>query len=533
MKKIFLSLLFFIILSPLNVFAKNLEFDFAGFGGNGDDQLKSVIETLDGGYIAVGTSNSTDIDGITNKGDYDAVIIKFNVIGEVEWVNSLGGNDYDLFNEIIPANDGGYIAVGNFYSTDIDSLKNNGKSDGMIVKYDENGNLVWSRAYGGNGLDFYHNIISLSDEDYIVLVESYSTDINDLPNMGSYDVVLIKYDNKGNVIWKKSYGGNDSDGANDIVRVNNNEFMVLVSTFSLDIPNLVTENSSDILVHFNSDGVILSQRIIGNNPKHTFDYMEIDSLGNYYFSGYTTSLKIGENSNNGLLDGIITKYDKNLNLVWEKNYGGNNIDTYRKFSLTEDGGVIVVLNSLSNEVKDYKNYGGYDSIMVKYDALGNIEWSENFSGNGNDYLNGVLFLDNNYLLYGYSDSNDIIGYTNKGKSDGLLIKSNYRYDIIKEKFFFGTFDIVQVNNRGKIELFPDMGYELDKIIIKDTKGNIVDYTFKDGYYYFDLYDDVFVNVMYKEIVNPNTGFVNYLVFIVFMIVIMSLAIIITKKKKYL
>lgn len=104
-------------------------------GGTGIDEIgNSVARTNDGGYIISGHSDSSDGDFSGNHGDIDMVIVKVNQNGNIEWQKVLGGSLADEAYSILQTNDGGYIAVGRTASNDGDVTLNNGESDWWIVK---------------------------------------------------------------------------------------------------------------------------------------------------------------------------------------------------------------------------------------------------------------------------------------------------------------------------------------------------------------------------------------------------------------
>ena len=103
---------------------------------------------------------------------------------------------------------------------------------------------------------------------------------------------------------------------------------------------------------------------------------------------------------------------------------------------------------------------------------------------------------------------------NNGNFDALLLKYYYKYNIqLINSNINGIVKAVQQSSKGIITPTPDKGYEVDKIIIKDKEGNVLDVEvdkLEDGTYSFELYTDVSVEVTFKEILyNPKTGEVNY------------------------
>ena len=134
--------------------------------GNGDEEFLDVKETSDGGYIAVGYTTSTNINGLENKGGEDAIIVKYDANGNEQWKKSVGGSKDDRYNGVIEITNGTYIAVGTIYSTDVLD-KNNVNighgydltfefvgttymeaSEGIIGRYDSAGNEISLKVTG-------------------------------------------------------------------------------------------------------------------------------------------------------------------------------------------------------------------------------------------------------------------------------------------------------------------------------------------------------------------------------------------------
>jgi len=103
-------------------------------GGAENDKLISIIQTSDGGYVAVGVTESNNGDISDNHGSKDGWIIKINEVGNKVWSKCFGGNSLDSLWDLIQITDGGYIAVGLTGSTDGDTSGNHGKDDGWIIK---------------------------------------------------------------------------------------------------------------------------------------------------------------------------------------------------------------------------------------------------------------------------------------------------------------------------------------------------------------------------------------------------------------
>ena len=166
------------------------------YGGSIEDYFIGVAQTTDGGYIAVGYSVSTDGDltGL-NKGNSDAIIVKYDNGGNLVWNKNFGGTLYDQFYSVLQTSDGGCIAVGysNSINGDLATL-NKGDFDAIIVKYDSSGNVLWNKNFGGSVYDQFRSVVQTSDGGYIAVGNSSSTN-GDLTgiNKGAVDAIIVKF----------------------------------------------------------------------------------------------------------------------------------------------------------------------------------------------------------------------------------------------------------------------------------------------------------------------------------------------------
>jgi hypothetical protein len=162
------------------------------FGGSSNDFFSAVQQTADGGSIIAGCSRSNDGDVSENRGDFDGWVVKLDGNGEIEWQRSLGGSDNDVFRSVRQTMDGGYIVAGASESSDGDVSSNRGRIYFWIVKLDATGNLVWEKSLGGSKRDVATSIRQTSDGGYIVAGFSESGD-DDVPgNRGESDIWIVK-----------------------------------------------------------------------------------------------------------------------------------------------------------------------------------------------------------------------------------------------------------------------------------------------------------------------------------------------------
>jgi len=120
------------------------------YGGNKLDTAECVQQTNDGGYIIAGRTDSF------GAGLSDFWLIKTDAGGNMQWNKTFGGADSETATSVIQTSDGGYVIVG--------LTNSSGTSpDFYMVKTDSNGNLDWSKTYGGSEHDVAYSIAQTDD----------------------------------------------------------------------------------------------------------------------------------------------------------------------------------------------------------------------------------------------------------------------------------------------------------------------------------------------------------------------------------
>jgi len=158
------------------------------YGGDSLDIGYWIEITPDSCFIIVGETKSF------GQGNSDVWLIKTDSVGNILWSKTYGGASYDMGRVVKNTPDGGFIIVGSTYSF------GNGFRDVYLIKVDSLGNLIWQKAYGGDGYEWGHDV-EVTTDGYIICGQTNSF------GFGAQDILLIKTDTLGDTIWMRTYGG--------------------------------------------------------------------------------------------------------------------------------------------------------------------------------------------------------------------------------------------------------------------------------------------------------------------------------------
>jgi hypothetical protein len=205
------------------------------YGGASDDAGNSVQQTTDGGYIIAGTTASY------GAGHLDFFLVKINANGDTLWTRTFGGTLDDVGMSVQETADSGYIIAGTTYSFGA------GLGDVYLIKTSTDGDVQWTRTFGGAGDDFGCSVRQTADSGYVIAGCTNSF------GAGSYDVYFIKTNAHGDTLWTRVYGGADGDGGNSVQQAADGGYIIAGSTYSLgaggaDIYLIKTDSLGNVAV---------------------------------------------------------------------------------------------------------------------------------------------------------------------------------------------------------------------------------------------------------------------------------------------
>ena len=469
-------------------------------GGTFSDILNSIQPTYDGGYILGGRSDSGISGDKTDNGNggMDFWVVKLDSLGNIQWQNSIGGNDADYLYSIEQTIDSGYI-LGGVSNSGISGDKSEsnigfpGSTDFWVVKISSAGIIEWENTIGGSAEDKLTFIHQTSENGFIVGGYSNSpisgdkTETNLPGGDMQYDFWILKLDVFGNIEWQKVIGGFGDDYLNSCDEVEGEGYF-LGGYSNSPISGNKTESSIGFndywVVKLSTLGEIIWQNTIGGISDDLLFSVNHTNDSGYILGGHSKSPISGDKweDNIGFNDYWVVKLDSIGEIIWQNTIGGTSEDNLYSIQQTYDSGYILGGHSNSNASIDKSENAidVHDFWVIKISSLGSIEWDNTIGGDNYDYLLDAKQInigptaDYGFILGGTSQSGISGDKTefNIGLSDYWVIKLSPEdctpivYYRDEDADGFGNADLFTSS------CFPPFGYATDSTDCNDFNFEI-------------------------------------------------------------
>lgn len=311
-------------------------------GGPKTDRGVFVTPTSDGGYVVVGATSSY------GAGGEDAYLVRTDSEGELLWARTFGGPGEDNGWQVEELSDG--LLVAGFTSS-----FGAGGFDCYLIKTDSNGELEWSRTYGGEGKDRCWGMVAAGDGGNVLVGETTSE------GAGEEDCLLVKVGSGGEELWSRTFGGERSDRCFSIARAEGGGFVLAGQTYS--------DGAGDrdaYILKTSSSGEFEWSKTFGGAASDVGHSVTAVPDGSFLMTGYTTSLSESGD------DPYLVKIDAQGEVHWTRVLHLEGINHTLTGDLTHDGGFCLTGFSAHSE------RGASAAMLVKTDPEGHLEWSEEF-----------------------------------------------------------------------------------------------------------------------------------------------------------
>lgn len=403
------------------IYAQSPNYDW----GEDFGRLHHFSKTNDGGFIL---TNFTSTYGM----EVFSYVKKIDGHGQEVWHKDLiydQSINFHAASNSYQTADGKYLSVGASLNNVHESSGNHGLRDFWVVRYDDMGNVLWNKSYGGSLNELANGMVETDEGEFIIFGSSESSDFDVSHNYGGMDIWVIKINSNGDLIWEKSFGG-----SNDEIGIG----------FADGNRNLEIIKTQD---------------------------------GNFMIAGFTKSDDGIFTENKGGNDFMLIKFDTHGNLIWQKTYGGSGEDYLAGIIELDDGNFIVVGSTNSSDGSLTENFGGFDTWVARISENGDLIWSKSIGESLDDWLLSIRKFDSQGFIIGgfskYQVSDNFV--TNKGKLVHLDINGN----LLHTKFFDQHYNIwfrsIEILENQSIILNGQMDtYTLMKLAPNFMENQMVD-----------------------------------------------------------
>ncbi|MBA4311311.1 MAG: hypothetical protein C0417_01655 [Chlorobiaceae bacterium] len=447
---------------------------------NGYDEAVGIVTDKNGNVYVSGFS-------AMNHNKYGIVTVKYNSVGEIDWIKKyLSLSDSISIPTCLEIDNTGNILIGGYSESKLSGV------DMLTLKYDPNGELLWSRRYDGmqNGLDLIFAMAVDSAGSVLVGGASQNSE------SGS-DMIMILYDSAGFLKWedKLFQSSSNRDAVTSVAFDSESNayatgyYAGLTSNYDYCTMKNDMNGSRQWLVTYDGEG----------NGNDYASMIKIDQYDNIYVTG---------SSYGGIsaFDYATVSYDKFGNLRWSESYKGSAGYDDQAISLVIDRAHNHILitgssNSLNGGPADYAtlcyNYTGSLAWKTFYDNISNADdrpAAMVVDKKGNVYVTGSsngAFSSYDYLTTKYIsiESNQWPTRFNNGNGSNIIshLSKDSNGDVIITGSDSSKIVIVKLDSTGGLKWQTNYGYENSKStgLALDNTGNI----YVSGYsYYLGTYD---------------------------------------------
>ncbi len=322
------------------------------------------------------------------NGGTDFWMIRTDVTGEVVWEKTFGGSSDDDGEFIIEDTDGSFFLSGETRS------KGAGRGDFWVIKTDPDGNVIWDRTFGGEENEIPRSMIRATDGGFAIIGNTTANDVS--------DIWLVRISNLGNIIWSEMYGRAGFDAAGSVTESANEGFVLSGSSTAL-----APERTSGWLIRVGSSGDTVWSNFYGDRGNDRFiTHISTEDGG---IAAIGSSGEVGSSE----ADIWLVRTDGEGSLLWEKRYGGSEREFGNSLIQLEDGGFVLVGGTRS------KGNGSNDVWVIRTDANGEIIWDKTYGGVENDFAEDVIrTADGGLAIAGDTETNSA------GSADFWFIKTD-------------------------------------------------------------------------------------------------------------
>ncbi|NTX61413.1 SBBP repeat-containing protein [Myxococcus sp. CA051A] len=352
-------------------------------GANIDEQAQAVAVSGNSVYVVGHTSSQLGPE--PKAGGLDVFLAKYDTAGTLQWVHQLGTAQDDRATAVATDAAGNVYVTGHTFGG-FGFYANAGGLDYFVTQYDAQGNQQWLRQ-NGTQMDDFATGIAVADNDKVFISGYTGGSFANGGNPNNYDIIVALYDDGGNPYWLQQLGSPSSDMARGIAVTSTYEVYVVGNTFgSLD--GVTTPVGTDIfLMKLDILGTQQWVRQVDSSDLDDAKGVAVSADGGVYIAGETFGTLDG-NTNNGLIDVLLARYDASGNREWSRLLGGTQTD-YAFGVAVAPNGTVQVTGYTTASLDGNAYAGSQDVFLSRFDAFGSKIGTRTLGTNRSDIGRGV------------------------------------------------------------------------------------------------------------------------------------------------
>jgi hypothetical protein len=400
-------------------------------GGSKNDVAKAVISSKDGGFAVLGYTQSNDGDLVDKSNEsFDAWLIRFDAEGELLWSKTFGKLGNDQGASLLEKKEGGYVLLGFQESVFEGDPTENRSLNIWVASLDSIGNLLWEKTFGYSGIDYGTHLIQTTDGGYLLVGTLDVTASRGLGNQqgrkhAGGDYWALKLDTGGNLQWSNYYGGGFTDTPSGVEPTADGGYIIVGTSDSKDTDISNNRGSYDFwVIKISDQGKLLWEKNYGGDQIDEARAITRDAQGNFIVVGDSRSTDQNVSSNKGGADLWVIKISPQGQLLKEKTFGGSSFDVGYSVAFTQSNNLLISGSSRSADGDLTMNRGQNDLWVLCVDAQTfSLKWQQSFGGSNIDFAYDAVQLNNKAIIVvGKSNSDDGDLTENRGFSDLVIAK---------------------------------------------------------------------------------------------------------------
>ena len=371
------------------------------FGGSGNDKFVDVAPLSDGGYVALMQSNSKDgsMQGVASDSATPIpVLIRYDKNGKIVWKQAISSN-VGIIVSAIGTDKSDHIYISGYSQSRNLGVKAKGEYDALLYKFNAKGKQVWLQSFGGKGVDGFENMAVAPDGSVVVIGYSGSTD-GDLAEFGrkpgESSSILVKYTPDGKKQFVKTIGVRGDSLTN--VAIGQDGSIFAVGNFSSKEKNSPFQSkgrSDGGVFKFSANGNLLWKQSFGGEQIENFFAVAPTPEGGCVVVGRSNSdlFDYPNLTNQGGYDAIMIEYKADGKMGFQNAFRGFYDDCFTDIVPTAEGYTVVgYSNSGNRDFKPLGNRGSFDGFILTVDARGTTTSAQGFGGSSDDRFTGLCIL---------------------------------------------------------------------------------------------------------------------------------------------